>query len=59
LLTSACFKEHCAPVWGVLHRLNPAVLTEAKLSVKNSISVTMESTEYKGRKTPHKSNASA
>lgn len=56
---SSCSKEHCAPVWGVLYRLSPAVLTEAKLPVKNSISMTMESTEYKGRTTPHKSNVSA
>lgn len=54
---SSCSKEHCASVWGVLYILNPAVFTEAKFPVKNNM--TMESTEYEGRKTPHKTNASA
>lgn len=42
---------------GVLYSLNPAFFAEAKLSVKNSISVTVESTEYKDRKTTHKGSA--
>lgn len=47
------------PCMGVLYSLNPAFYAEAKLPVKNSIRMTMESTEYKDRKTTHKGNAFA
>lgn len=44
------------PCTGVLYSLNPAFFADAKLPVKNSVKMAMESTEYKDRKTTHKGN---
>lgn len=44
------------PCKGVLYSLTPAFFAEAKLPVKNSIRMAMESTKYKDRKTTHKGN---